>query len=615
MEGPNDGASALKLDDPGKTSNERSGLENLINDASALKLDGPEKFTKKKLGLMDLPTEVHIKIVELCLRHPVRDPGPRRGPLGRNAPKYQGKLLGGSVRELCFVDRYWRDLTAPYLFERICVNDLCESSIEDYLRDTYKRMQNATTHRWLQYTQRFTISLGRMVDPPKLGHEENFINLLNYVQTPHTVRYALEQKETSYSILPTLRTLFNRYHRNGVELQIFKPRQLEFYCYWGEHTFDFQFLAWPYVNVERIWLDYNIDHIRADSLCLDRLRNLEYVMCRSYPINFFYNEFEMDQFKGYTASDGGDRPPKLQQLAGTLRHLKHFALCGPLFGPVTGIAPLLADMESLEQLDITDQQAICDDQIHEDADIWHPNEEIEWAMKHTDWLSKHPNNVDRIEAATVFFTTLPKLQRICFVRDQVGVFYHAIRDHDGGLERVEKGETMQERFHILKYERNSPAWRCGFPNVLNYNLRDQPVNALRADYVFWRNPDYLAGDKSVIPEALQWVNAMEEYVYGAARPMSIQEYQAHMERQVSIVRGAGRRRDVIVEQQQVVPDLDAQRRNIPEGSYPGANGQSQGQTQVQVPSAVTQRALHPHWRVTPDQLATKLTLPARPPTL
>lgn len=523
-------------------------MDALAHRISAVKLDSTDTVvtrTKAKPTLMDLPVEVLLKIAELCLLAPVRKEKPSKGPLGRYASKYLGKPLGGAVRDLTLVNRYWRELTAPFLFESICINDVVESSFEDYLRITHMRLLTASANRWLQHTNKFTISLGHSPNEPRKGHEEDFIRMLNYVQSPTIVRYQFPLKASPRSILPTLKACFEKLHDKGVELQVLKPRQLEFYSYWGEYNFDFQFLTWPYAHVERIWLDFNITHVRAESLCLDRLKHLQYVMCRSIPPKIPYNEVELHQFKSFTSPDGVSGPPKLQQLADTLGHLKHFAMYGPLYGRVTDVAPLLRSMKSLEQLDITDQQAVCETDLLKEWDMWHPYETIDWSMKNTDWLNKHRNNVDRIEAATVFFKTLPSLQRICFVRDQVGVVYHVIRDDAGGVESVTEGETIQESFHIVRYDENSPAWRCGFPNRLNYDLlAPSHMSLISAKDVFWRNPDYIAGDRSVIPDWLKWDTAWVER-FGVR---SAEELKAEEERMARIDKACKRRREAMLRQ-------------------------------------------------------------------
>lgn len=492
----------------------------------------------RNLTLMDLPTEIHLKILEQCaLDRP-------RIPESNDSRGRHRRLLGGSLRDVTLVSQYFRSLTIPYLFESICINDASEATMEDKLIHTCGQFYNCGTANRLQHMKKFTVSLGRTPNPHRAYAAQGFIETLNYLHGASTMRYVLETKSVTYTLLNDIRQKLLKWRRQGTEFLIFDVRQLELACPWGSHRWDYQFLTWPYLNTERLWLDFNTDDLRCSSLSLEKMRNLEYVMHRAHPVTFLSSHLELEAFNGLTAKDG-PRPPKLRQLGHTMRQVKHLALCGLLKGPVTEIAPLLRDMQSLKQLDITDQQAITEDDILAINELYHPLCDIDWAMKHTELISTHPNNVDRIEAATVFFTTLPKLQRICFVRDQIGTFYHAIRDTNNEKAgtvgpvssssplppfRVEVGDEVRENWRYLRNNVNdertnhSAIWRCGFPNRLGYQLWDRcgrgsGSTVLRADHAFWMNEAFRAGDHSMVPYHLRY-DVCEKKVFGT-RPGSI----------------------------------------------------------------------------------------------
>ncbi|KAF3765586.1 hypothetical protein M406DRAFT_68011 [Cryphonectria parasitica EP155] len=495
-------------------------MEDISHSLAAIKLDPTNADAPDELSLMDLPVEVQLKIIRHCLNDVPRRSKPDNGILGRHVRRDERVLLGGSLRDLTLVNQHFRRLTAPILFQSICINDASEATREDKLRDTHEALVGLPTYNWLQHMEKFTISLGRTPNPHKPYAGQDFIELLSYMQWPTTMRYVLEKQDPTYTVLNDVRSLLLKWRRWGMDFLVFKVRQLELSCPWGSHSWDFQFLTWPYLNMERLWLDYDTHDLRPQSLALEKLRNLEYVMHRAHPTSFLKSDIEVDVFKGLTAPDGR-RPPKLRQLCHTMQQVKHFALCGLLKGPVTEIAALVRDMRSLEQLDITDQQAISDDEVHASTEqMLHPISEIDWAIKHSRCIEKHPKNIDRAAAATVFFNTLPKLQRICFVRDQIGTFYHAIRDENtGALDRVEKGEMIQERHRYLCYPEHSSVWRCGFPNRLNYDLWGRTQNRFRfpTEYAFWLNPAYLAGDESAVPPHLRFAIALKE-VFGTMPP-------------------------------------------------------------------------------------------------
>lgn len=448
---------------------------------------------KPPLNLMDLPTELHLEFVEFGLLVPARR--------DKWTPQNK-KLIGGAVRDLTLVNRYFRRLTAPYLFKRICINDMSEATCQDLLLDSMKLMHNLSTSILLKKTQKFTISIGRTPQPNHAYIEDEFISTLDYIRPP-TQRFVLEKETTPWPFLQKVRKIWNKWQSNGAPHYILNTTQLELSAPRG-HRFDFQFLTHPYIHMERLWLDFDPEWLRPHSLNLSRFAHLKYVMIRAYPNSPLCDNNDL-RYQGF--SEQGDKP-NLGQLAQTLPHLKHFAMCGLLNGPIRNIASLLTPMKSLEQLDITDQQPVTLQQITDVRQMLHPYERIDKAMCNSKLIREHPANMDRIEAATLFFTAIPSLERICFVRDQIGTMYHAVRDKDRVLERVEEKETIMEKYRYL-HMRNNKVWRCGFPNVLEYNLFDSSALAseattLLSEKAFWVNQAYLDGDNSVVPDEFEW---------------------------------------------------------------------------------------------------------------
>lgn len=501
MEGLDHELSALRLyNNPSKGTSSTDSL------AVGVGKDKDQSHNGLPLTLMDLPIEIHLIIVAYTFLAPHRVSKPEWTPEGRHVHQDRRRLLGGSLRDLTLVNKHFRALTVPYLFESICISDNSTATKEDKLRSAHEQLLDLSTYERLHHMKMFTISLGRTPNPHRPYGGQEFIEMLNYMQWPTNMRYVFETKVVPYTILDDVQHLLKKWRRHGMDFMVFKVRQLELSCVWGSHGWDFQFLTWPYINTERIWLDFNTEHLIPQSLALERLRNLGYVMHRAHPNGIFYTHADLDKFQGFTAPDGR-RPPFLRQLGNTMKHVKHLALYGVLKGPVTDIAPLLREMRSLEQLDITDQQAIAEDDIYHVVEMVHPIPEYDWAMKFSRLTGNHPNNVDRVQAASVFFKALPKLQRICFVRDQIGVLYEAIRDQNtGALEGVEEIETIQERFRFLKLDgNNSAAWRCGFPNRLGYKLWDRAGSSwCCADSAFWLDPAWVAGDESIVPYHLRF---------------------------------------------------------------------------------------------------------------
>lgn len=448
---------------------------------------------KEPLKLMDLPTEIHLDIAEYCLVVPA------------HKDHYicsDRRLVGGSVRDLTLVNRYFRKLTAPYLFQRICINDKSEATRQDLLLESMKLMHNLPTAIMLKETQKFTISIGRTPQPNHGYIEDEFISTLDYIRPP-IQRFVIENETTPYPFLQKVRKVWNQWQTNGVPHMIFNTKQLELSAPRG-HRFDFQFLTHPYIHMERLWLDMEPDWLRPQSLDLSRFTNLTYVMVRGYPTHALLNYQELN-YEGF--SEQGNSP-KLGQLAQTLPHLKHFAMCGLINGPIRNIASLLTPMKSLEQLDITDQHPVAQMQITDVKEMLHPYEHIDKAMCNSKLIREHPANTDRVEAATLFFTSIPSLQRICFVRDQVGTMYRAVRGRDGILEHVEEGETITEKHRYLHMD-NDRVWRCGFPNVLGYCLFPAgslgPVSTLESEKAFWLNKAYyMDEDTSVVPDEFEW---------------------------------------------------------------------------------------------------------------
>ncbi|ROW08580.1 hypothetical protein VPNG_06164 [Cytospora leucostoma] len=454
-----------------------------------------KRSDKLPLSLMDLPTELHLEIIEICLLH-----RPRSGNPNQIYMDSRLRLRGGSVRDLTLVNRYFRDLTAHHLFKSICINDKSEATRQDLLMDSMKAMKRLRTSILLKHTQKFTISMGRTPQPHHGFIEKEFINTLDYIRPP-IQRFVLERSTTRWPFLQKVRKIWNERQSYGMPHLIMNTKQLELSAPWG-YTYDFQFLTQPYIHMERLWLDFNPMWLRPQSLNLSRFAHLEYVMVRSYP----YTNCDL-------AGSHGFDDPRLGELAQTLPHLKHFAMCGVLDEPIRNIVHHLRPMKSLEQLDITDQQHVGADQIISVEEMMHPIDSIDKAMCHSMLIRQHPDNMDRVEAATMFFTALPSLKRICFVRDQIGTMYHAVRDEAGGVDRVEERETITERRRYLSSE-NIKVWLCGFPNVLGQELFDsrdlEDYPTLSSRKAFWLDQRYIDGDESVIPDDLQWDVCMKQ---------------------------------------------------------------------------------------------------------
>ncbi|KUI59369.1 hypothetical protein VP1G_06637 [Cytospora mali] len=454
---------------------------------------------KKPLTLMDLPTELHLEIIDICLLHPAKVyPGP--------SILMERKLIGGSVRELTMVNHYFRDLTAHHLFKAICINDMSETTLQDLLLNSMKAMHRLSTSILLKNTDKLTVSLGRtpQAHHPYIEHE--FISTLDFVR-PQTQRFVMEKETAQWSFLHKVKKVLKQWQSNGMPCFILNTKQLELSAPWGHH-FDFQFLTMPYIHMERLWLDFNPEWLRPDSLDLSRFKHLKYVMIRAFPRSQGENHNDKYSFNKTNRA-------KVGHLARTLPHLKHFAMYGLIRGPVTKLAYFLAPMKSLEQLDITDEQPVSFDRIIAVQEMQHPVEAIDKAMCQSKLVRESKLNTDRIEAATVFFTAMPSLKRICFVRDQVGTMYHAIRGEDGVLERVEEGETITEKRRYLLMD-NVKQWRCGFPNVLGYNLFEADdvayYRTLKSEKAFWMNQAFLDGDVSVVPPELEWKRCLwQEY--------------------------------------------------------------------------------------------------------
>ncbi|KAL1883988.1 hypothetical protein Daus18300_000097 [Diaporthe australafricana] len=433
-----------------------------------------------KLTFMDLPTEIHLDIVDMCLL---------LGGFGDNyKSNKQRKFIGGSVRDLTLVNKYFRKLTAPYLFKKICIHDNTEATARDLLKESIQTMMMSPyTQEWMRQVQKFTISLTRSPQPNHQYVEEDVILILDMIR-PKTQRFVIEQHSTQWQLLCLVENIWRRWARSGFPHRIYNTKQLEIYAPLG-HNWDFQFLANPYVNVERMWLDYNCGLLEPDTLKLSQLASLEYLMVRSFPPTFLDDETDLARFDGWSESrtDGA----KLAALARSLPQLKHLAMCGLLNGPIEDLAARLEPMRSLEQLDITDQQAISARQVMEARQDEVQDDDVDWAIAHSRLIGTHVTNIDRAVAATKFFTALPSLRRICFVRDQVGTVLHAIRsdgEESGELERVEACGTIAEERRYLKWQ-SPKAWLCGFPNVLGYELfdhRDGSYNdTIASDAAFW----------------------------------------------------------------------------------------------------------------------------------
>lgn len=416
-----------------------------------------------KLTLMDLPTEIHLDIVDICLL---------LAGFGDNyrSNKHR-KFIGGSVRDLTLVNKYFRKLTAPYLFKRICIHDNTEATARDLLKESIQAMMTSPhTQDWICEVQKFTLSLTRS---PQANHqyvEEDVILILDMIR-PKIQRFVIEQQSSQWDLLCLIDNIWRRWARRGYPHRIYNTKQLEICAPFG-HNWDFQFLANPYVNVERMWLDYNCDLLQPKTLKLSQLASLEYLMVRSVPPTFLDDEADLARFDGWSESST-DRP-KLAALARSLPQLKHLAMCGLLNGPIEDLAARLAPMRSLEQLDITDQQAVSARQVMGARQDEVQDDDVDWAIAHSRLVGTHAANIDRAVAATIFFTALPSLQRICFVRDQVGTVFRAVRgggEKSGELERVEACGTIAEERRYLTWQ-SPKAWLCGFPNVLGYELFD-----------------------------------------------------------------------------------------------------------------------------------------------
>lgn len=335
--------------------------------------------------------------------------------------------------------------------------------------------------------KKLTISLGRTPNPPRpysgedfieskpevpqtCAHDANLHVVLRVLQDIETMRFVMESGFSTYTILPAGKNHLVRYLRGDIHhrpLHVFKVKQLELSCPLGGHNWDFGHLTWPYFRLERLWLDFNIGSVRTASLALDSLPSLEYVMHRAHSVTSFVWAHGLDAFEGFTREDSW-RGPYLTQLSDCMPHVKHFALCGVLKGPVTDLAPMLSGMISLKQIDITDEHAITSTDIESISKMWHPAPNVDWAMKHSYLVNKHRNNVDRTKVAIVFSNQIPSFQRVCFVRDQVGTLYHAICDiQSRELDSADEGETITEAYRFLRYNPNPAVWRCGFPSHLD----------------------------------------------------------------------------------------------------------------------------------------------------
>lgn len=419
---------------------------------------------KSKLTFMDLPTELHLEVVEICFRV---------NGFGDNHKGNRGKkYIGGAVRELTLVNRYFRELTAPYLMKKICIKDNTEATLKDLLKESIQTIfTSPRTRQWLPKIEKFTVSLTRTPQPNHAYVEEDLILALDLVR-PKVQRFIIEKESTQWQLLCLVENVWRKWAQSGFPHRIYTTTQLEISAPFG-HNWDFQFLARPYVNIERMWLDYNCDLLEPGTLELDRLANLDYLMIRSFPARFLGDATELAGFYGW--NERPDQRSRLAALARTLPQLKHLAMVGLLNGPVTDLAERLAPMRSLEQLDITDQQAISERQIMDARSGAGCNDAVDWALAHSRRIREHPSNVDRHEAAKIFFEAIPSLERLCFVRDQVGTMFHPVRDEeDGGrILRVDMiDEPISAPRRYLKFQ-SPKAWLCGFPNVLGYELFDR----------------------------------------------------------------------------------------------------------------------------------------------
>ncbi|KAI3398733.1 hypothetical protein diail_8600 [Diaporthe ilicicola] len=431
-----------------------------------------------KPRLMTLPTEIHLDIVDICL---VCD-----GYSDKYYSTKQRKFIGGAVRDLTLVSQYFRKLTAPYLLKRVCIHDNTEATARDLLKESIQAMMTSpNTLKWMRDVEKFTVSLTRSPQPNHQYVEEDVILILDMIR-PKTQRFVIEQHSTQWQLLCLIENIWRRWAQSGSPHRIYNTKQLEIYAPFG-HNWDFQFLANPYVNVERMWLDYNCELLEPDTLKLSQLASLEYLMVRSFPVSFLGDETELGRFDGW--SENNTDRPKLAALARSLPQLKHLAMCGLLNGPIEKLAARLAPMRSLEQLDITDQQAVCARQVIMARRGDAQDDAVDWAIAHSRLIDTHAANANRVAAATTFFKSVPSLQRICFVRDQVGTTFHAVRSEETGeLERVETRGTIVEERRYLKWQ-SPKAWLCGFPNVLGYELFDHRdgyyFDTIASDAAFW----------------------------------------------------------------------------------------------------------------------------------
>ncbi|CAN8104471.1 unnamed protein product [Discula destructiva] len=472
---------------------------------------------------MHLPRELHIQIANECYHHPVRTvPYDASGPLGRHGRRtVENRVLRcGSLRDLTLVSHYFRELTAPYLWESICVDDCATDTVEDKLQNTHAALVRQR-HRF-EYMKKLTVSFGRTPNAPRAYGAEDLIELLRAAPDIRTVRFVLETTASTFTILPRVKKQLIQAMRdeNGVQpLRLTKIKQMELSCVWGSHNWDFGHLTWPYLGIERLLLDFDLDSIDISGMALDFLPSLEYVMQRAAPVSFFRSSYELDEFEGLTVEDEG-RKPYLEELADNLPQVKHLALYGVLKGPISEVARLLRSMTSLEQLDVTDEQPISLHDIEALTDMWHPFPDIDWAMKHTHLTNIHPDNTNRVEAAAHFFALLPSLRRICFVRDQIGTYYTRVKSTEQDKpDTAVKGDTVVEAFRCIRYGANPRVvWRCGFPNRLGAQLWDASLQTgtgggnaawLPREDAFWLDPRFRAGDESVVPHRLLWDVATE----------------------------------------------------------------------------------------------------------
>ncbi|KKY33919.1 putative f-box domain-containing protein [Diaporthe ampelina] len=438
--------------------------------------------SKPELTLLGLPTELHLDIVEICVM--------LNGWGDNHKGSWDKKYIGGAVRELTQVNRYFRELTAPYLFKNICINDKTEATMKDLLKESIQAiMTSPRTHQWLPKIEKFTVSLTRTPQPNHQYVEEDLILILDLVR-PKTQRFVIEEHSTQWQLLCLVENVWRKWALSGFPHRIYNTKQLEISAPFG-HNWNFQFLANPYVNVERMWLDYNCDLLEPRTLNLARLANLEYLMVRSFPAHFLDDANDLARFHGWGELPD-EQPKKLAALARTLPHLKHLAMCGLLNEPIENLAARLAPMKSLEQLDITDQQAVSARQVMEARTGAHDDDATDWAIAHSRLIREHVFNTGRADAAVTFFEAIPSLKRICFVRDQVGTVFHAVRsekdDGEPQLVRAEARETITAPRRYLKWQ-SPKAWLCGFPNVLGYELFDGSeesyVDTIRSDATFW----------------------------------------------------------------------------------------------------------------------------------